>query len=226
MNVISRKTVVSGIATIIVSLLSLSMAGLACCEQSAPLARSSDLDTQVPRFLQDVRHSWTGWNVPYEDGKILYDLVIKGQFKNILEVGTSTGHSTIWLAWAAAKTGGKVTTIEIDRERYRTALDNFKKAGVAPYIDARLADAHDLVRTLKGPFDFVFCDADKDWYLQYFIDLAPKISVGGCYTAHNALRGGRDVERFLDYVRGDPRFRTTIERGSGEGISISCKIAE
>jgi predicted O-methyltransferase YrrM len=82
------------------------------------------------------------------------------------------------------------------------------------------------VRTLKGPFDFVFCDADKDWYTQYFIDLAPKISVGGCYTAHNALRGGRDVERFLDYVKGDSRFRTTIERGSGEGISISCKIAE
>ena len=226
MNVISRKTVVSGIATIVVSLLSLSMIGLAYCEQSPPLARSSDLDTQVPRFLKDVRHSWTGWNVPYEDGKILYDLVIKSQFKNILEVGTSTGHSTIWLAWAAAKTGGKVTTIEIDRGRYTTALGNFRKAGVASYIDAHIADAHDLVRTLKGPFDFVFCDADKDWYLQYFIDLAPKIIVGGCYAAHNALRGGRDVERFLDYVKGDSRFRTTIERGSGEGISISCKIAE
>jgi len=226
MNVISRKTVVSGITTIIFSLLSLGMIGLAYCEQSAPLARSSDLNAQVSRFLKDSRHSWTGWNVPYEDGKIIHEIIMKGQFKNILEIGTSTGHSTIWLAWAAAKTGGKVTTIEIDRERYRTALENFKKAGVASYIDARLADAHDLVRTLKGPFDFVFCDADKDWYTQYFIDLAPKISVGGCYTAHNALRGGRDVERFLDYVKGDSRFRTTIERGSGEGISISCKIAE
>jgi predicted O-methyltransferase YrrM len=221
-----RKTFISLIAIIIVSLLSLSMIGLAYCEQSAPLARSSDLNAQVSRFLKDSRHSCTGWNVPYEDGKIIHEIIMKGQFKNILEIGTSTGHSTIWLAWAAAKTGGKVTTIEIDRERYRTALENFKKAGVASYIDARLADAHDLVRTLKGPFDFVFCDADKDWYTQYFIDLAPKISVGGCYTAHNALRGGRDVERFLDYVKGDPRFRTTIERGSGEGISISCKIAE
>lgn len=221
-----RKAFISFIATIIVSLLSLGMIGLAYCEQSAPLAKSSDLNAQVAGFLKDSRHSWTGWNVPYEDGKILHELIMKGQFKNILEIGTSTGHSTIWLAWAAAKTGGKVTTIEIDRERYKTAIENFKKAGVASYIDARLADAHDLVRTLKGPFDFVFCDADKDWYLQYFIDLAPKINVGGCYTAHNALRGGRDVERFLDYVKGDPRFRTTIERGSGEGISISCKIAE
>jgi predicted O-methyltransferase YrrM len=188
--------------------------------------KTSHLDAQVARFLLENRNSWTGWNVPYEDGKILHDLIIKGRSKNILEIGTSTGHSTIWLAWAAAKTGGRVTTIEIDRERYRDALENFKKAGVAPYIDARLGNAHDLVRTLEGPFDFVFCDADKDWYLQYFIDLAPKISIGGCYTAHNTLRGGRDVERFLDYARRNPGFQTTIERGSGEGISISCRIAD
>lgn len=198
----------------------------AWCRQSTPLVKTSHLDAQVARFLLENRNSWTGWNVPYEDGKILHDLIIKGRSKNILEIGTSTGHSTIWLAWAAAKTGGRVTTIEIDRERYRDALENFKKAGVAPYIDARLGNAHDLVRTLEGPFDFVFCDADKDWYLQYFIDLAPKISIGGCYTAHNTLRGGRDVERFLDYARRNPGFQTTIERGSGEGISISCRIAD
>jgi caffeoyl-CoA O-methyltransferase len=226
MNVFSRKSIVSGIVTIIVSLLSLSMAGFVYCEQSAPSAKSPDLDAQVSRFLKDARHSWTGWNVPYEDGKILHDLIMKGQFRNILEIGTSTGHSTIWLAWAAAKTGGKVTTIEVDRGRYTTALENFKKAGVEPYIDARLADAHELVRVLIGPFDFVFCDADKDWYLQYFIDLTPKLSIGGCYTAHNALRGGRDVEKFLEYVNRNHKFRTTIERGSGEGISVSYKIAD
>jgi predicted O-methyltransferase YrrM len=208
------------------ALLSPGMVRLTHSEQSALMANSPDLDTQVSRFLKETRHSWTGWNVPYEDGKILHDLVVKGQFKNILEIGTSTGLSTIWLAWAAAKTGGKVTTIEIDQDRYRTALENFKKAGVAPYIDARLGDAHDLVRILEGPFDFVFCDADKDWYPEYFINLAPKISVGGCYTAHNTLRGGRDVEKFLDHIKQNSRFRTTIERGSGEGISISCKISD
>jgi predicted O-methyltransferase YrrM len=211
------------ILLLVVATLWLSVIEPAWGEQST---KTSALDKQVSRFLKENRHSWTGWNVPYEDGKILYDLVVKNRFKNIIEIGTSTGHSTIWLAWAASKTGGKVTTIEIDRDRYTTALENFRKSGVAPYIDARLGDAHELVRVLKGPFDFVFCDADKDWYLQYFIDLAPKISSGGCYTAHNALRGGRDVELFLDYVKGDARFRTTIERGSGEGISISCRAIE
>jgi caffeoyl-CoA O-methyltransferase len=187
----------------------------------------SDLDSRVARFLNDARGKWTDLNVPYEDGKILHDLVIKGNFKNILEIGTSTGHSTIWLAWAVAKTGGRVTTIEIDRGRHEAALVNFRNAGVSAYIDARLGDAHKVVKVLSGPFDFVFCDADKDWYLQYFLDVGPKVAPDGCYTAHNVLRyGGRGVSQFIDYVKADHDFRTTIERGSGEGISVSCRISK
>jgi caffeoyl-CoA O-methyltransferase len=184
-----------------------------------------DLDAKVSRFLEDARGSWRDLNVPYEDGKILYDLVRKGKFRNVLEIGASTGHSTIWLAWAAAGNGGKVTTIEVDKERYEEALGNFKKAGLSDFIDARLADAHVLVPALEGPYDFVFCDADKEWYLQYFLDLESKISPGGCYTAHNVLTyGGAGVARFLEYVKRNRGFRTVVEPGSGEGISITCKI--
>jgi len=154
----------------------------------------------------------------------LHELVRRGRFRSILEIGTSTGHSTIWLAWAAAKTGGKVTTIEIDPDRHAAALRNFTQAGVDAFIDAKLGDAHDLVRRLPGPFDFVFNDADKEWYLNYFTDLDPKIAVGGCFTAHNTLRTyAREVRDFLDQVRARPNYRTRIEQGSGEGISVSCK---
>jgi caffeoyl-CoA O-methyltransferase len=55
-------------------------------------------------------------------------------------------------------------------KRYERALENFRKAGVSRYIDARLADAHEFVKALPGPFDFVFSDADKEWYSQYFRD--------------------------------------------------------
>jgi predicted O-methyltransferase YrrM len=188
-------------------------------------SQASDSDARVSRFLIEARGSWSDWNIPYEDGKILYNQVLKGDFRNILEIGTSTGHSTIWLAWAASKTGGRVTTIEIDRGRYETALANFRKAGVAPYIEARLADAHQFVPLRKGPFDFVFCDADKDWYLRYFLDLKGKIAPKGCFSAHNVLWGSDPhISKFLEYLKRDPEFRTTIERGSAEGISISCRV--
>ena len=91
----------------------------------------------------------------------------------------------------------------------------------------RLADAHELVKALPGPFDFVFSDADKEWYPQYFKDLDPKIRVNGCFTAHNVLRSwAPQIGEFLEYVKARPNYRTRIEKGGGEGISISCKTAE
>ncbi len=210
--------------TLFGGLISLCLVGFLPAQQTG---NPSDLDSRVSRFLEENRNSWSDLNVPYVDGQILYTLVLKGRFKNILEIGTSTGHSTIWLAWAASKTGGRVTTIEIDRGRHEKALVNFKKAGVSAYIDARLADAHELIPRLQGPYDFVFCDAEKEGYLKYFLDLKGKLSPNGCFTAHNVLwSGDPHIKKFLDYVKGDPGFRTVIEQGGGEGISVSCKSSK
>jgi predicted O-methyltransferase YrrM len=181
------------------------------------------LDKRVEKFLSENRTKWHDWNVPYEDGRVLYNLIIKNNYKRALEIGTSTGHSAIWMAWALSKTGGKLITIEIDEDRYQAALKNFKKAGVEEWIDARLADAHSLVKELKGPFDFVFSDADKDWYTQYFKDIDPKLVAGGCFTAHNVSNAFGGIKDFLDYVKKLPNYQTTIDRSSSAGISISYK---
>jgi caffeoyl-CoA O-methyltransferase len=181
------------------------------------------LDARVRAFLDHARNDWHDLNVPYEDGKVLHDLIVKKGFKRGLEIGTSTGHSGIWIAWAMSKTGGKLVTIEIDERRHGIAQRNFEAAGVARYVDARLANAHELVKELPGPFDFVFSDADKDWYAQYFRDLDGKLAVGGCFTAHNVLDGFVGVGVFLDYVRSRPNYDTTIDRTSRSGISVSCK---
>jgi len=183
----------------------------------------TELDTKVGNFLNENRTHWHDLNVSYQDGKVLYDLIIKGNYKSALEIGTSTGHSGIWIAWALSKTGGKLTTIEIDEGRYKTALKNFKRAGVENIVDARLADAHLLVKKLEGPFDFVFSDADKEWYLQYFKDVEPKLLKGGCFTAHNAIDSYGGIREFLDYIRRLPNYQTTIDRSSSSGISISYK---
>ncbi len=186
---------------------------------------SKELDATVERFLDENRRNWHDLNVPYQDGKTLFNLIVKNNYTRALEIGTSTGHSSIWIAWALSKTGGRLITIEIDEDRHKTALKNFKKAGVEEFIDARLADAHQLVKELKGPFDFVFSDADKEWYTQYFKEVDPKLVVGGCFTAHNVTDGFGDVKRFLNYVRSLPNYETTIDRSSSSGISISYKKA-
>jgi len=190
------------------------------------------LDEKVKKFLNEHSHYWFDMNIPASDGQLLYDLIIKGNYKSALEIGTSTGHSGIWIAWAMSKTGGKLITIEIDKERYKTAIENFREVGLLEYIDARLADAHKLVKELKGPFDFIFSDADKEWYKNYFIELDPKLKVGGCFTAHNisdrrrgGYRGYGGQGAFLEYVSSLKNYETTVNSNGG-GVSISYKKAE
>jgi len=194
----------------------------ACSQQADP----SDIDQKVQAFLQN-HGAWHNLNVPASDGKLLYQLILDNNYKQVLEIGTSTGHSTIWMAWALSKTGGKLITIEIDRARHEEALKNFKEAGVDHIIDARLADAHELVPALKGPFDFVFSDADKGWYQNYFEAVDPKLKVGGCYATHNVSdRYGSGSNRaYLQFLLGLNNYETTVDN-SGRGMSISCKKAE
>jgi len=205
---------------------------VACFIYSPSAAQNTNentaLDEKVKMFLAEHSHQWYDMNIPTADGQLLYDLIIKGNYKNALEIGTSTGHSGIWIAWALSKTGGKLITIDIDEERHKTAVENFKKAGLSEYIDSRLDDAHSLVKNLKGPFDFVFSDADKGWYKNYFIDLDPKLKVGGCFTAHNISPrsrgyGGQGV--FLEYIEGLKNYETSVNTAGG-GVSISYKKSE
>jgi predicted O-methyltransferase YrrM len=184
------------------------------------------IDQKVKKFLDKMKNRWRDLNVPEEDGRILYEIIVQNKYKRALELGTSTGHSAIWIAWALSKTGGKLITIEIDEGRYREALANFKEAGLSEYIDARLADAHQLVNELPGFFDFVFIDADKDWYTHYAKALVPKLELGGCMTAHNVEEGRfgmSGTQEYYEYMKSLPEFETSIHPRSHAGISVSYK---
>jgi len=193
---------------------------------SQDLIKNPEMDKKVKNFLTENRYRWHDMNIPYVDGQLLYDIIVENGYTRALEIGTSTGHSSIWIAWALSKTGGKLITIEINERRYNQALENFREAGLSDYIDARLADAHKLVTELEGPFDFVFNDADKNWYKNYFIDVDPKLVVGGCFTAHNIperrSRYSSGQSDFLDYIKSLDNYTTTVN-SSGNGVSISYK---
>jgi caffeoyl-CoA O-methyltransferase len=185
----------------------------------------AELDALVQKFLDSRKGQWHDMNVPEVDGRTLYDIIVSRKYKRALEIGTSTGHSGVWIAWALAKTGGRLTTVEIDPQRHQTALANFEEAALASYIDARLGDAHQIVPSLAGPFDFVFSDADKDWYKNYLVAVWPKVVPGGCFTAHNVSGriSGRGITEFLEHLKALPDAETTINNASREGISISYK---
>jgi caffeoyl-CoA O-methyltransferase len=197
-------------------MIALALVVLAGARVAVTQERPASIDATVRRFLNEHRYSWHDLNVPEADGQALYDLIVKNDCKRALEIGTSTGRSGIYIGWALSKTGGKLVTIDIDEGRHREAVGHFKEAGVAPFIDARLADAHDLVPKLEGPFDFVFIDADKEWYTNYAVAVLPKLTVGGLMTAHNVSQfGGRRqmTGGFFDWVKSQPNLETNFVAG-------------
>lgn len=198
-------------------------------------------DARIRKVIDNHRNSWGGMNVPEVDGQALHDIVIQHGYKNALEIGTSNGYSGLWIAWALSKTGGKLITVEIDRGRHDEAVAYFRQAGLEEFVDARLGDAHDLVPALPGPFDFVFCDADKDWYENYLKAALPKIPVGGCFAAHNVseysgwgrrtrgrpMRGYGGGAAFLEYARSFPDLDTKVlDLPGSAGLSVSYKKSE
>lgn len=198
---------------------------------SSPIQNNS-LDAKVRAFLEQKGRQWWDMNVPESDGRTLYDIVLKNGYKRALEIGTSTGHSGIWIAWALSKTGGKLITIDIDEGRHNEAVANFKAAGLAGFIDARLGDAHEIVPALDGPWDFVFSDADKEWYVNYAKAVIPKLLPGGCLVSHNISpgrgrgfygRGGGMGGDYWEYMKSLPEFETSMVPGSSLALSFKKK---
>jgi len=207
------------------------LTGATLAPASAPAQAPDPIDARVKAVLDRMNGHWHDLNVPEQDGRVLYDIILKHGFKSGLEVGTSTGRSGLWIGWALSKTGGKLTTLEIDPQRRAQAVALFAEAGLSRVVDSRLGDAHELVQTLPGPFDFVFIDADKEWYTEYAKALLPKLSSGACMTAHNVheprsggwgSRGG--TAAYYSFMKGQPGFETLIDPGSVGGVAVSCKV--
>ena len=176
---------------------------------------AAELDKKVQSFLDQRKGTWLRGSIPESDGKLLFDIIKKNKYTRAVEIGTSTGYSSIWIAWALSKTGGKLITIEIDKGRQQTAVANFKEAGLSGYIDARLADAHELVYQLDGPFDFVFMDADIS--TDYVEATANKIVKGGVFITHGIRNETGDYANYLKCLQG---FETDFNTGGGFCISI------
>jgi len=174
-------------------------------------------------------------------GNFLNLLVSMGNSQAILEIGTAIGYSTIWLARAAEKTGGHVTTIDMNKDRRARALIFFERAGIQNIVTALEGDARKILPTIDSTFDFIFIDAAKGEYLEYLNLIYPLIAPGGVLVVDNVLfRGwvvpGSDftpkydrmvngLRRFLEDLCQNPDFTTTV-LPFGDGVSVSRRSNE
>jgi caffeoyl-CoA O-methyltransferase len=178
-------------------------------------------DAEIRAFLPTLLQP--GSLIDAQDGKYLHDLVVRLKAKRVLEIGTASGYSGMWMAMGARKTGGKVMTLEIHEARAAAARGNFAAMGLQDVVEVRLADAVSEVKRLEGPFDVVFLDAAKGDYLHYYEQLLPKLRTGGVIAAHNVKTRSADMAPFLEKIQADPRVRTQFFSVSPQGISVSYK---
>jgi predicted O-methyltransferase YrrM len=180
-------------------------------------------DAKLLPMLEDLPYEYGGMNVARADGRLLHDLIVDNGYRRGLEIGTSNGYSTLWLGLAFRKTGGRVITLEYDARRASEARSNFERAGLADVIDAHSVDAFEEIPKIEGEFDFVFLDAWKPDYVQFWRLLKDRIVPGGAFTAHNVIGHEKYMLEFLAAVRKEPGFETTIYRTSDAGVSISVR---
>lgn len=165
---------------------------------------------------------------------LFYNILLKGfDTQRILEIGTSTGYSTIWFAESLReKNNSKIITIDKDEKKIARAKKNFEEAGVADLIEIKQGDALELIPEIQyqygsESFDFVFIDADKERYIQYFDATFPLVKLGGVIGADNILepkRFAKFIKPYLNHVRSNPKVIShTIPIDNGEEITIKLK---
>lgn len=153
--------------------------------QYPPVAKTESEKRILFTISEAVKAGELYANVPAVDGRLLRLLAESVNAKEVVEIGTSTGISGMWFCLALEKTGGKLTTFELDSRRASLARAHFKKAGVEGLVNLVEGDAHRNIAKLKGPVDVVFIDAEKEGYIDYLNKMLPLVRPGGLILAHN-----------------------------------------
>ena len=163
---------------------------------------------------------------------IFYNIMLKSiHAKNILEIGMSVGYSGLWFADAIMSNTQDGQIITIDREQFKidSATRNFEEAGVSSLIKIREGEARKILREIKEEldenyFDFIFIDADKESYIEYFDLCLPLVRKGGIIGADNILfpeRFNKMMANYLSHVRNNPNVQSvTVPIDNGEEVTI------
>lgn len=188
------------------------------------------LDKKVEKFLKEIEeYSSTHdriWSIPRAEGQYLYRLILKEIPKNILELGTSIGYSTIWLGLAAREIGAHVLSVDNDTNKVEAATQNIAQAGLSETVAVRLGDTAEIMRELKTEkrsFEFIFMDTEKDDYFRHFELTNEILKSGGLLAADNAVDLKDHMLDFLEYVERNLKLQTELVR-IGNGVELVRKL--
>lgn len=161
-------------------------------------------------------------NIAPETAHLISLLIRSSERKSLLEIGTSNGYSTIWLAWAASFSDGHVTSLDRDEAKHVLADANLTKAGLRDRVELLQGDATELIKTLDGPFDFILFDADRTSAPDQLKFLLPKLTPGALVLADNALSHPDQIAAYLAAIESVPDMDHMIVP-VGKGLSVAYK---
>ena len=204
----------------------LAASGLACRVDAAETTKPTEGLAALEKLLKGMEADGPLYlSLPVKDGQFLSLLVKATQAKNVLEIGTSHGYSAIWISRGLEETGGKLTTIEILPDRVEMAKKHVGQAGLTHRVTFKEGDAHQIVPTLDGAFDFVFINADKGGSVDYFNKLFPKkLTPGAIMVAYCAIKQREKMQAYLDLVGQHDAFDTVVLSATmDDGFAVSYR---
>lgn len=160
-------------------------------------------------------------NITRDTGEFLSVLVRAMNARRVLEIGTSNGYSTLWLALAAKAVQGQVTTVELSDFKLALAAKNFERSGLTPFIKQIHGEAGSILKSkTDSSFDVVFLDSERSEYLSWWPDIKRVLRKGGLLVVDNATSHASEMAPFVALVSGDPDFTTcTVPVGNGEFLA-------
>jgi predicted O-methyltransferase YrrM len=173
--------------------------------------------------LDRLRTRDDAWQIPRDEARALYDLVLKHRYKTGVEIGTSYGFSALHFAAALRDTGGTLHTIDISPKKYDASRDAFERAGLSDIIVSHLGDALNILPTILGDFDFAFLDAAKDQSRSYFKLTWPRIRVGGVLLTDNVTTH-EELAAFVKFLRAQPDAKSST-LSVGNGVEVTYKVS-
>lgn len=161
-------------------------------------------------------------NITRDTGELLSVLVQTRGAQAVLEIGTSNGYSTLWLAEAVRRLEGHVTTIELDEDKRVLAHDNFQRAGLAPWVTLLAGDASELLPTLpQAGYQLIFLDSDRQHYRAWWPQIRRLLAPRGLLVVDNAISHRSEMVEWMNEVGQDPAFATSlVPVGKGEWLVV------